>query len=96
MDTPVADGVLRRLHEAPSPRFERAGYRQTTRSDLTVVRIFKLWERQRRLKRLRTPGPTPPGLLRTYYDSFTFPPATAGGSSFAERVCWLSASRAGA
>jgi hypothetical protein len=71
VDTPVPDGVLRRLHEAPSPRFERAGFRQTARPFSPATTLFIIWERQRRLKRLRTPGPTPPGLLRTYYKWFS-------------------------
>ena len=70
VDAPVADGVLRRLRECPSPRFERAGYRQTTRPDGPMTTLFMVWERQRRLKRLRTPGPTPRGLLRTLYDFY--------------------------
>jgi len=86
VDTPVADTVLRRLHQAHSPRFERTGFRQTSRQDGAVTTVFRVWERQRRLKRLRPPGPTPPDLLRTYYDWLTL---SSDGRP------WLSLRRAG-
>ena len=68
VDAPVPDDVLRRLREAPSPRFERVGFRQTARPFRLSTPLYMIWERRRRLKRLRPPGPTPPGLLRSYYD----------------------------
>jgi putative nucleotidyltransferase-like protein len=68
VDTPVPEDVLQRLHEAPSPRFERVAFRQTTRPFSPRRTLYSVWERHSRLKRLRPPGPTPPGLLRYYYD----------------------------
>jgi putative nucleotidyltransferase-like protein len=68
VDAPVPDDVLRRLHDAPSPRFERAAFRQTARPMGPRRSLYSIWERHRRLKRLRPPGPTPPALLRFYYD----------------------------
>jgi Uncharacterised nucleotidyltransferase len=68
VDAPVPDDVPRRLREAPSPRFERVGFRQTSRPFRPSTPLYMIWERRRRLKRLQPPGPTPPGLLRSYYD----------------------------
>ena len=67
VDAPVPDHVLRRLHDAPSPLFERIGFRQTTRPFSPIRTIYSVWERQQRLKRLRPPGPPPPSLPRYYY-----------------------------
>lgn len=68
VETPVPDDVLRRLHEAPSPRFERVGFRETARPFGPRRTLYSIWERNRRFERLRPPGPAPPPLLRNYYD----------------------------
>jgi hypothetical protein len=71
VETPVPDDVLRRLREASSPGFERVGFRQTARPLGPKRTLYMIWERHRRLTQLRPPGPTPPGLLRSYYDFFS-------------------------
>ena len=68
VDAPVPDDVLRRLREAPSPRFERVGFRQTSRPVRTGTPLYMIWERRQRLKRLRPPGGHATRASRSYYD----------------------------
>ena len=44
VDAPVPDDVLRRLREAPSPRFERVGFRQTSRPFRTSTPLYMIFE----------------------------------------------------
>jgi hypothetical protein len=86
VDAPVPDDVLRRLHETPSPRFERVGYRETARPYSLRFLFATIWERQRRFARLRPGGPGPEGLLRAYYDFFRLNWGVAGPGEFSRRA----------
>jgi Uncharacterised nucleotidyltransferase len=86
VDAPVPDDVLRRLREAPKPRFERVGFKQTCRPFRPSTPLWMIWERHRRLKRLRPPGPTPPGLLRCYYDFLSLNWGVQGPWEFSRRA----------
>jgi Uncharacterised nucleotidyltransferase len=86
MDAPVPDDVLRRLSEAPSPRFERAGFRESTRPFNNKRLLYMIWERQRRLERLRPPGPPPPGPLRAFYRYYSLNWGVKGPGQFARRA----------
>lgn len=58
VDAPIPAEVARRLRDTPSPRFERIGFRATSRP-FGVRAALILWERYRRLSVLRPPGPRP-------------------------------------
>jgi hypothetical protein len=86
VDVPVPDEVLRRLREAHSPLFERVGFRRTTRPFGPSTAFWMLWERQRRLKRQRPPGPPPAGLLRSFYEFLSLNWGVEGPGQFARRA----------
>jgi hypothetical protein len=66
VDAPIPNEVVRRLEAAPSPRFERIGFRATAKPFGPVRTALMLWERYRRLSVLRPPGPRP-GFFRGFY-----------------------------
>ena len=66
LDASIPHDVVQRLEAGPSPRFERIGFRATSKPYSPTRTALMLWERYRRLAMLRPPGPRA-GLFRSFY-----------------------------
>jgi Uncharacterised nucleotidyltransferase len=97
MHAEVPAEVISELEAVRAPRFERAGFRATAQPFSPRRTVLMLWERYRRMRALRPPGPKPAGLFRSFYGYLSLQWGVKNRREFARHVLRrLSSSRSAA